>query len=88
MLLLYCRDHADSEQATSFSNNNQAGDEQGKESENMDDAKVVECDETGNDAEKAEAGKHLAGQWSQTILKKEYRKFNLDLAPKVIFFTE
>jgi hypothetical protein len=40
-----------------------------------------------NDAEKAEDGKPaITEQWSQTKLKKEYRKFNLDLAPKVIFY--
>lgn len=85
-MLLSCRELADSEQATSFSKNTQTGDEQGKESKDIDDVKAVESDET--ETEKAEAGdgKHLTGQWSRTILKKEYRKFNLDLAPKVIFY--
>jgi hypothetical protein len=86
-VLLSCRELADSEQATSFSKNTQAGDEQDKESKDIDDVKVVESDETESDAEKAETGdgKDLTGQWSRTILKKEYRKFNLDLAPKVTF---
>jgi hypothetical protein len=56
---------------------------------------MAESDETEkqkgkeNDAEKAEArdGKPApTEQWSQTKLKKEYRKFNLDLAPKVILY--
>jgi hypothetical protein len=53
---------------------------------------VAESDETEkqkgkeDDAEKAKDGKPaFTEQWSQAKLKKEYRKFNLDLAPKVIF---
>jgi hypothetical protein len=54
---------------------------------------MAESDETekqkgkDDDAEKAEAGKPaVIEQWSQAKLKKEYRKFNLDLAPKVISY--
>jgi hypothetical protein len=92
---MYCRELADSQQATSFSKNTQAGDEQGKRGGDTDDVKLAESDETEelkgkeNDAEKAEAGDgkpEITEQWSQAKLKKEYRKFNLDLAPKVIFY--
>jgi hypothetical protein len=87
VILLYCRELADSEDATSFSKNTQAGDEQGKKcGEDIDNLKLAKSDETESDAEKAEAAKPLTNKWSQTVLQKEYRKFNLDLAPKVIFF--
>lgn len=74
--------------------NTQTGDEQGKRGGDTDDVKLAESDETEkqkgkeNNAEKAEAGDGkpaITEQWSQIKLKKEYRKFNLDLAPKVIF---
>lgn len=85
---------AESQQATSFAKNTQTGDEQERRGGGIDDVKMADSDETekhkgkDDDAEKAEAGDGkpaITEQWSQAKLKKEYRKFNLDLAPKLLF---
>lgn len=87
---MYYRELADSQESLSFSKNTQTdGDEQGKG--DVGDVKTIDDDETGKHegGENYGDGKDIATlptkQWSQSKLKKEYRKFNLDLAPKVIF---
>ncbi|PSN42493.1 hypothetical protein C0J52_09794 [Blattella germanica] len=89
---------AESQENQSFSKNTQTeGEEQGKGAGDVDDAKKSEDisekkDGEGNETDKSEAGdgKDIADQapvkqWSQSKLKTEYRKFNLDLAPKLLF---
>ncbi|KAJ4446648.1 hypothetical protein ANN_13345 [Periplaneta americana] len=86
---------AESEEGQSVSKITQTdGEEQGKGGGDVDDAKKAEDDETEkNEAEEkpdAGDGKDVVTsaptkQWSQAKVKKEYRKFNLDLAPKLLF---
>ncbi|KAJ9600791.1 hypothetical protein L9F63_001071, partial [Diploptera punctata] len=79
----------------SFSKNTQTDtEEQGKAGGDVDNAKKSEDESEKKEGEGSESdagdSKDIAfqgpiKQWSQSKLKKEYRKFNLDLAPKLLF---
>lgn len=86
---MYYRELADSEEAQSFCKGIETdGDHQDNVGGKSDDAKKEEEDKTERCS--AEENDTAVGkpasirQWSKSQLMKEYRKFNLDLAPKVI----
>lgn len=85
---MYYRELADSEEAQSFCKSTETdGDNQDNVGEKLD-AKKAEDDETercGGEENDTGVGKPASRkQWNKSQLMKEYRKFNLDLAPKVI----
>jgi hypothetical protein len=87
--VLYYRELADSEEAQSVCKRIETdGDHQDNVGEKLDDAKKAEDDETekctGEDNDTGDGKPASTKQWSKSQLMKEYRKFNLDLAPKVI----
>jgi hypothetical protein len=79
---LYYRELAESEEAQSFCKRNDTdGDHQDNVGEKLDD-ETETCVGKENDTG---VGKPASTKlWSKSQLMKEYRKFNLDLAPKVI----
>jgi hypothetical protein len=86
---LYFRELAETEEAQSFCKRNDTdGDHQDNVGEKLDDTKKAEDDETERcvgEENVTGVGKHASTKlWSKSQLMKEYRKFNLDLAPKVI----
>jgi hypothetical protein len=86
---LYYRELADSEGAESFCKRIETdGDHKDNVGEKLDDAKKAEDDETERrtmEENNTGDGKPASTkQWSKSLLMKEYRRFNLDLAPKVI----
>jgi hypothetical protein len=86
---LYYRELADSEEAQLLCKSIAIdGDHQDNVEEKLDDAKKAEDDKIescGGEENGTGVGKPASTkQWSKSQLMKEYRKFNLDLAPKVI----
>jgi len=86
---LYYRELADSEEAQSFCKRIETdGDHKDNAGKKLDDAKRAEDDETercvGDENDTGVGKPASTKQWSKSQLMKEYRKFNLDLAPKVI----
>jgi hypothetical protein len=87
---LYYRELADSKEDESFCKRIETdGDDEGDVGGNLDNSEKTEDDETEKrNGEEKDAGIEKPAstkQWSKSQLMKEYRKFNLDLAPKVIF---
>jgi len=81
---------ADSEEAQSFCKRIETdGDHQDNAGDKLDDAKKAEDDETekcvGEENDTGVGKPASTKQWSKSQLMKEYRKFNLDLAPKLLF---
>lgn len=81
---------ADSEGAQSFCKRVETdGDHQDDGGGKLDDAKKMEDDETekcgGEENDTGIRKPASTKQWSKSQLMKEYRKFNLDLAPKLLF---
>jgi hypothetical protein len=85
---LYYRELADSEEAQSLCKSIAIDGDQDNVGEKLDDAKKAEDDTTercGGEKNDTGVGKPASTkQWNKSQLIKEYRKFNLDLAPKVI----
>lgn len=87
--MLYYRELADSEEAQSFCKGIETdGDHQDNVGQKLEDAKkAVDAETEKCDGEENNTGVGKPAstkQWSKSQLVKEYRKFNLDLAPKVI----